>query len=90
MRDFRLERDYTLKKKENVIGIHDGNWCESDREKGRTKEREKESVKVRDIEEWASAKEKKKVSHANATTTTTLDRLCYFAADLIVYCHVLL
>lgn len=31
-----------------------------------------------------------RVSHAKATTTTTLDRLRYFAADLIVYCHVLL
>lgn len=46
---------------------------------------------MRDIEDLSERERRTgRVSHAKATTTTTLDRLRYFAADLIVYCHVLL
>lgn len=59
------------------------NLCETEGEGFKTCEKHKRNERV-------SEKRGRRVSNAKATTTTTLDRLRYFAADLIVYCHVLL
>ena len=92
--DYILKNDEVEIRKSTEIWVYEMIYRERERKRERERERERERKEwKKNWRECMCVKDEKNecaISHATATTTTTLSRLCYFAADLIVYCHVLL